>query len=305
MNILSGSRWVWWRLIALAPICGSHGPPPDHPVPAQRLRRVDPRLQVKPGLFGHQLRGEQPVNLAEAVVRATASRAAFEGEMLPLRFGGSARSGAATGCVLREPDGNLARDLCSDLASHHPGDRWRGSAFRRGCEILPQTLQDKIGQAEAAARSLSRQVGGGDHPAERDLESEAACLRGPRIYPCGHGRPRGHNRASCRATKRSVELVKPLCGVVGLWVVDAHLRTRILRPGPGTCSTPNLGGSPFRRLSEFEHQSCRDLSGQDLLEAGIDVLDPADVGDNTGAARGVQLEYLRDVKPCTDDRADD
>ena len=26
MNILSGSRWVWWRLIALAPICGSHWP---------------------------------------------------------------------------------------------------------------------------------------------------------------------------------------------------------------------------------------------------------------------------------------
>jgi hypothetical protein len=63
--------------------------------------------------------------------------------------------------------------------------------------------------------------------------------------------------------------------------------------------------SPFRRLSEFEYQPRRDLPGQDLLEAGVDVLDPADVGDNTGAARGVQLEYLRDVKPRADDRADD
>jgi len=57
--------------------------------------------------------------------------------------------------------------------------------------------------------------------------------------------------------------------------------------------------------SEFEYQSRRDLSGEHLVDAGIDVVDPADVGDDPGAARGVQLEYLRDVKPRADDRADD
>src|SRR5450755_873973 len=59
------------------------------------------------------------------------------------------------------------------------------------------------------------------------------------------------------------------------------------------------------RNSEFEYQSRRDLSGEHLVDAGVDVFDPADVADDPGAARGVQLEYLRDVKPRADDRADD
>ena len=40
---------------------------PDHAVRAQRVRRVDARLLIEPGLLGDQLRGEQPVDLAPGV----------------------------------------------------------------------------------------------------------------------------------------------------------------------------------------------------------------------------------------------
>jgi hypothetical protein len=118
--------------------------------------------------------------------------------------------------------------------------------------------------------------------------------------PDGTGLTRGRPAAA-----RPWDVLDPVhweAPIVSPTVTETHERHRIGgREVRGNGTPP---ASPFRP-SEFEHQSRRDLSGQDLLEAGVDVLDPADVGDNSGAARGVQLEYLRDVKPRADDRADD
>src|SRR6266571_3675209 len=70
---------------------------------------------------------------------------------------------------------------------------------------------------------------------------------------------------------------------------------------------PRAGGrgtvASVRNL-ELEDEPGRDVAGEDLVEAGVDVVEFAARCDHLCAAGGVQFEHLGKVEAGTDDRAD-
>ena len=70
---------------------------------------------------------------------------------------------------------------------------------------------------------------------------------------------------------------------------------------------PRAGGrgtvASVRNL-ELEDEPGRDVAGEDLVEAGVDVVEFAARSDHLRAAGRVQFEHLGEVQTGADDRAD-
>ena len=164
------------------------------------------------------------------------------------------------------------------------------------------------------------------------------CSSGSR-RPARAGRPRGRGAQARRctaATCRCGAEVEILPGRVGArrrrrarrrgspaaapdrtracYVVHGEPRHRPRRWPPGSPgrarlvrgrSTPRRAGAATAERSELEDDPGGDVAAQHLVDRLVDLVERPALGDDPGAARGVQLEDLGEVLPGADDRADD